>query len=179
MFQAILIHCPLLNRIIIYSKNDEHWSTKLMQKQSGNIKTKAYLSILIIHVISSSSSSLSSPMNFIEVKRKFPSNSQEGAAVVTATCRVFRNEWCDPRRNPRAISRACSDVWPRWKFNCPYKSHDIFVPSATRLLLEGCVAAFGFVVQLLKRFESRNPASEQFNELSLRFIWRGSSSRVT
>ena len=42
-----------------------------MQKQSRNIKTKAYLSILIIHVISSSSSSLSSPLNFIEVKRKF------------------------------------------------------------------------------------------------------------
>ena len=44
MFSAILIHCLLLN-IIIYSKT--------------------------IHVISSSSSSLSSPMNFIEVKRIF------------------------------------------------------------------------------------------------------------
>ena len=58
-----------------------HWSTKFLQnicmnfwkKQSWNIEinTKAYLSILTIHVISSSSSSLSSPMNFIEVKRKF------------------------------------------------------------------------------------------------------------
>ena len=31
---------------------------------------------------------------------------------------------------------------------------------------------------MIKRFESRNLPSEQFNELSLRFIWRGSSSRV-
>ena len=45
---------------------------KINAKNSrGTIKTNAYLSILIIHVISSSSSSLSSPMNFIEVKRKF------------------------------------------------------------------------------------------------------------
>jgi len=41
------------------------------KKQSGNVNTNAYLRILTIHVISSSSSSLSSQMNFIEVKRKF------------------------------------------------------------------------------------------------------------
>ena len=147
MFQAILIHCPLLNRIIIYSKNDEHWSTKLMQKQSRNIKTKAYLSILIIHVISSSSSSPSSPMNFIEEKRKFRSNSQEGAAVVTVTCIVFRIEWCDPRRDPRAISRACSDVWPRWsaelKNGGVQVAHSLKPPwSTTGCLI--CVNAFEF-----------------------------------
>ena len=38
-------------------------------QQSGNTKTNAYLLILTIHVISSSSSSLLSPMNFTEVKR--------------------------------------------------------------------------------------------------------------
>ena len=42
-----------------------------MQKQSENINTNAYLSTLTIHVISSSSSSLLSAMNSIEVKRKF------------------------------------------------------------------------------------------------------------
>ena len=95
-----------------------HWSTKFMQnfcknflkKQSWNIEfnTNACLSVLTIHVISSSSSSLSSPMNFIEVKRKFRFyNSQEHLAVFTATCTLSRFE-----RSLR--NRACSDVWPRW-----------------------------------------------------------------
>ena len=56
-------------------------------------------------------------MNFIELKKSFASNAQEQAAVVTTTservtlttCRIFRIERCDPR----SISRACSDVWPR------------------------------------------------------------------
>ena len=58
MFSAILKHINI----------DQQNKCK---KQSGDIKTNAYLSILKINLISSSSSSLSSPMNFVEVKRKF------------------------------------------------------------------------------------------------------------
>ena len=47
-------------------------------------KQNSYLSILTIHVISSSSCSLLSAMNFIEVKRNFASKSQQNAAVLTA-----------------------------------------------------------------------------------------------
>ena len=70
-------------------------------EKSNLINTNAYLSILTIHVISSSSRSLLSAMNFIEVKRKISLLSHN---KMQPSSQPFRIERCD-LQSPRKVSR--------------------------------------------------------------------------
>jgi len=96
-----------------------HWSIHAKNSR-GILSLIAYLSILTIHVIRSSSSSLSSPMNFIEVKRNFRFWFTRRCSRLHSHMQGFSNR---TMRSPRNFSRmlrrltavSMNALWPMYQ----------------------------------------------------------------